>query len=208
MKSKFFIKDTRTFSERVIDFSYSLLFWRGRKKGMIHTRNIEWDDFRYIFFPKGYEKYGYLGMVPYDKDSDIGKAMLPLILAMDYEAKPKWCPRWFLRFLEVFGNDKSLVRVRNHKLSNLHRRLTKGIMMWDYKTKWESYDLRISVAAPEHLQDLAMWIESGFYNRGYEEDLIRQIKELSPDYPIVRGSINWLKEQLEDIQNGKKEKIN
>jgi hypothetical protein len=109
-------------------------------------------------------------MIPYDKDSDIGKAMLPLILAMDYEAKPKWCPRWFLRFLEVFGNDKSIVRVRNRKLSNLHSKLTKGIMMWDYKTKWTHYDLRISISAPEYLQELAMWIEDGFYRRGEKQE--------------------------------------
>ena len=75
-----------TFKERMDSLKYSILFWKGRKKGMIHTRDLEWDDLRYIFFPKGYEKYGYLGMIPYDKDSDIGKAMFPLILAMEYEA--------------------------------------------------------------------------------------------------------------------------
>ena len=99
MRSKFEIKDNRPFSVKAKSFGQSMLFWRGRSKGMIHTRNIELDDLRYIFFPKGYEKYGYLGMIPYNQDSDIGKAMFPLILAMDYEAKPKWCPRWFLRFL-------------------------------------------------------------------------------------------------------------
>jgi hypothetical protein len=166
MRTKFETKDNRPLSEKSKSFLQSMIFWKGRSKGMIHTRNIELDDLRYIFFPKGYEKYGYLGMIPYDKDSDIGKAMFPLVLAMDYEAKPKWCPRWFLRFLEVFGNDKSIVRVRNRKLSNLHRKLTKGIMMWDYKTKWQWYDLRISIAAPDYLQDLADDIEYGFYKRG------------------------------------------
>jgi hypothetical protein len=168
--SKFEIKDNRTFSEKAKSFGQSMLFWEGRKKGMIHTRNIELDDLRYIFFPKGYEKYGYLGMIPYDKDSDIGKAMFPLVLAMDYEAKPKWCPRWFLRFLEVFGDDKSIVRVRNRALHNLKRNLTKGIMMWDYKTKWQWYDLRISIAAPEYLQNLADDIEDGFYKRGEKQE--------------------------------------
>jgi len=166
--SKFYTPPT--FKQRLNSLKYSFLFWKGRKKGMIHTRSLEWDDLRYIFFPKDYEKYGYLGMIPYNKDSEIGKAMFPLILAMDYEAKPKWCPRWFLRFLEVFGNDKSIVRVRNRRLSNLHRQLTKGIMMWDYKTKWEWYDLRISIAAPEYLQNLADDIERGFYERGKEKE--------------------------------------
>ena len=77
MRSKFEIKDNRPFSEKSKSFLQSMVFWRGRKKGMIHTRNIELDDLRYIFFPKGYEKYGYLGMIPYNKDSDIGKAMFP-----------------------------------------------------------------------------------------------------------------------------------
>jgi hypothetical protein len=70
----------------------------------------------------------------------------------------------------VFGNDRSIVRVRNHKLHNLHRKLTKGIRLNDYKTKWQWYDLRISISAPEYLQNLADDIESGFYNRGEKEE--------------------------------------
>jgi hypothetical protein len=169
--NKFYVK--KPFKQRAINFAHSLVFWKGRKKGIIHTRNIEWEDIRYIFAPKNFnEKYGYLGCVPYDENSKIFKAMLPLVLAMDYEAKPKWCPRWFLRFLDVFGNDRSIVRVRNHKLHNLYNKLTRGIRINDYKTKWYWYDLRISITAPEYLQNLADDIESGFYNRGekYEKE--------------------------------------
>ena len=61
MRSKFEIKDNRPFSTKAKSFGQSLLFWRGRSKGMIYTRNITLDDLRYIFFPKGFEKYGYLG---------------------------------------------------------------------------------------------------------------------------------------------------
>ena len=168
--SKFKVKDPRTFSERVKSFGQSMLFWKGRKKGMIHTRNLEWDDLRYIFFPSKLEKYGYLNITFYRDDSPYYLALLPLVLAMDHEAKPKWCPRWFLRFLHVFGNDKSLVRVRNRRLSNLHRKLTKGIQFWDWKTKWTHYDLRISISAPEHLQNLADDIEYGFYKRGEKQE--------------------------------------
>ena len=60
-----------------------------------------------------------------------------LVIAVDYEARPWWCPRWFLRFLHLFGNDNSLVRVRNFRLNRLHTKITKGIFMWDYKTKWQ-----------------------------------------------------------------------
>jgi hypothetical protein len=166
--NKFYVK--KPFKQRAVNFAHSLLFWKGRKKGMIHTRNIEWEDIRYIFAPENFhEKYGYLG-VGVGEDSYYFKALYPLVLAMDYEAKPKWCPRWFLRFLDVFGNDRSIVRVRNHKLHNLHRKLTKGIRLNDYKTKWQWYDLRISISAPEYLQNLADDIESGFYNRGEKEE--------------------------------------
>ena len=168
--SKFYIKDNRTFAEKLKSFGQSLLFWKGRKKGMIHTRNLEWDDLRYIFFPSKLERYGYLGITLDREDSPYFKAIYPLVLAMDYEAKPDWCPRWFLRFLHVFGNDKSIVRVRNRRLSNLHRKLTKGIQFWDWKTKWNWYDLRISITAPKHLQNLADDIEYGFYKRGEKNE--------------------------------------
>lgn len=170
--NKFYVK--KPFKQRAINFAHSLVFWKGRKKGMIHTRDIEWNDIRYIFAPKNFEeKYGYLGSVPYG-DGGLAKAIRPLILALDYEAKPKWCPRWFLRFLDVFGNDRSIVRVRNFKLHNLFIKLTKNIRINDYKTKWYWYDLRISVVAPEYLQNLAEDIEQGFYERGEMQEKVAQ----------------------------------
>ena len=203
---KFSFTDTRTKSEKVKSFFESLLFWRGRKKGMIHTRNIQLRDLRFIFFPKGFDKYGYLGITFFKEDGEIFNSLYPLVLAMDHEAKPYWCPRWFLRFLHVFGNDMSIVRVRNRALHNLHRKLTMGIQFWDWKTKWYSYDLRISISAPKHLQNLADDIERGFYKRGYEEELIEKIKNINPNYPIVRGSSKWLEEQLEILENDKETK--
>jgi hypothetical protein len=196
--NKFYVK--KPFKQRAINFAHSLLFWRGRKKGMIHTRNIEWEDIRYIFAPENFhEKYGYLG-VGVGEDSYYFKALYPLVLAMDYEAKPKWCPRWFLRFLEVFGNDKSIVRVRNRRLADLHRKLTKGIMFTDWKTKWQDYDLRIHINAPKHLQDLAEDIEDGFYSRGRQEELVAKIKKLDPNAGIIWGSIDRLEKQLEKLE--------
>jgi hypothetical protein len=205
MESKFQLKDDRTFTEKLKSFGQSLLFWKGRpsRNGFVHTRDLEWRDIRYIFFPKGFEeKYGYLGTAIWE-DSSFFKYIYPLVLAMDYEAKPKWCPRWFLRFLHVFGDDKSMVRVRNHKLSHLHRRLTKGITFWDWKTKWSDYDLRISISAPQHLQDLADDIEQGFYSRGRQKELVDQIKKLDPNANVIWGSIQRLEKQLEDLENTK-----
>jgi hypothetical protein len=196
--SKFYIPPT--FKQRMESLKYSILFWKGRSKGMIYTRSIELDDFRYIFFPKGFEKYGYLGTQIWNEDGSYFKAMYPLVLAMDYEAKPKWCPRWFLRFLHVFGADKSIVRVRNRKLNDLHKKLTKGIAFWDYKTKWNDYDLRISISGPEHLQDLADDIENGYYSRGKQEELVAEIKKLDPNASIIWGSIERLEKQLEKLE--------
>jgi hypothetical protein len=201
MVNKFgLFKDNRPLKQKVKYFLEGLIFWRGRSKGMIYTRDTDWSDIREVFFPNGFEeKYGYLGSVPYNENSELFKAMYPLVLAMDYEAKPKWCPRWFLRFLHLFGNDKSIVRVRNFSLHKLHRRLTKGIVLIDYKTKWEWYDLRISISAPKHLQDLANAIESDFYSRGRQEEIAGQIKQLDPEAKIMMGSVDLLIKQYNEL---------
>lgn len=206
MESKSKIKDNRPLSQKVGYFLEGLLFWKGRSKGMIYTRDIDLDDIREVFFPNGFEeKYGYLGSVPYDEKSELFKAMYPLILAMDYEAKPKWCPRWFLRFLHLFGNDKSIVRVRNFTLHNLYKKLTKGIMLIDYKTKWEWYDLRISISAPKHLQDLASAIENDFYSRGRQEEIVEKILELDSKASIIWGSVDRLIKQYNELVDKKSE---
>ena len=193
-----------TIKERLTSLEYSFLFWKGRKKGMIHTRNIVLDDFRYIFFPKNFaDKYGYLGTSVWNEDSVYFKALYPLVLALDYKAKSKWCPRWFLRFLHVFGADKSIVRVRNWRLNNLLSKLTKGIAFVDWKTKWTDYDLRISIHAPAHLQNLASAIENEFYSRGRQKELVEQIKELDPNARIVWGSVERFEEQLEKLEQRK-----
>lgn len=144
-----------------------MILFKGKRKGIIHTMDITSNDIRVVFFPKNFhETYSYLGSVPYDEEGAVFKAMYPLVLLMDKEAKPWWCPRWFLRFLHLFGNDWSIVRVRNFTLHNLSKRITRNIMMYDYKTKWSEYDLRISIVAPEYLQDLADMIERDFFNQG------------------------------------------
>lgn len=172
--------------------------FKGKKYGIVHTRDITLDDIRAVFFPKDfYEKYLYLGAVPYNEEGKIFKAIYPLILALDNHAKPWWCPRWFLRFLHLFGSDNSCVRVRNFFLHNLKGKITKGTMIFDYKTKWEWYDLRISVHAPEEFQDMADAIEYFFYTNGRKTDLLEKIencgipKEMYHEFMTV--------EQLEKI---------
>jgi len=178
-----------------------MIILKGKRKGMVHTMNIEWRHIRAVFFPRGFhEKYGYLGSVPYQNDRPYFKAIYPLVLSMDYEAKPKWCPRWFLRFLHLFGSDNSVVRVRNFYLHGLSKKLTKGIFFWDWKTKWTDYDLRISISGPEHLQNLADAIESQFYREGYRNELLEKIKDLAPDMEIYNTSTSNLKKILADLR--------
>jgi hypothetical protein len=200
-------KDNRPFSVKVKSFMQSLLFWKGRKKGMIHTMDIKWDHIRAVFFPKdAHEKYRYLGSVPWNTDGDIFKAMEPLIVFMDSKAKPWWCPRWFLRFLNLFGNDNSIVRVRNRFLHNLHNQITKGYRIYDYKTKWTNYDLRISIGGNEQMWWITEAIESYFYQKGYKAELLELIGRINPKRAevITDWTTNMLKEELEKLENNRK----
>ena len=144
--------------------------FRGKKYKYIHTRDIYLDDIRAVFFPKNFwEKYRYLGIVPYKEEGRIFDALLPLVLLMDYDSKPWWCPRWFLRFLHLFGNDNSVVKVRNWKLHRLFTKLTKNNRLLDYKTKWSDNDLRIHAYGSERVMNLADDIERGFYSRNKKD---------------------------------------
>ena len=201
MKKSKFYRPT-PFKEQVVDFFKSLLFWKGRKRGMVHTMNLKWDHVRAVFFPKNfYEKYHYLGCVPWNEEGDIFKAMEPLVIFMDSKAKPWWCPRWFLRFLHLFGNDNSLVRVRNRFWSDLSNRITKGYMIWDYKTKWHHYDLRISVQGNEQMNWLADAIEDKFYRDGRREDLLDQLKELNPEKDYSFKMLTELEEEISRLHD-------
>ena len=159
------------------------------KGGFVHFQDITIDHIRAVFFPKDfYEKYQYLGSVPWKSEGDIFKMMEPLVIFMDYKAKPWWCPRWFLRLLHLFGSDNSLVRMRNLYLHNLLRRLTKGIFMWDWKTKWHDYDLRVSISGDKQMQEIADMIENYVYTKGFTEKMLKEINDSDlrdqlPPYP-------------------------
>lgn len=203
-KSKFYVPPS-PFKQRVINFFKSLLFWKGRKKGMIHTMNLEWNDVRAVFFPKNFhEKYGYLGSVPWNEEDDIFKVMEPLVIYMDYKAKPWWCPRWVLRFLHLFGSDNSIVRVRNWTLHNLSKKLTKGYLITDYKTKWTWYDLRIYIHGTDDMYNLALAIEQRYYERGRRLDLINKLSKLTGN--DKKAYEHWMLSELESAIEKLKEK--
>jgi hypothetical protein len=180
-----------------------MILFKGKKAklGPVHTMNITLDDIRAVFFPKTFhEKYRYLGSVPWNEKGDIFKAMEPLVIFMDYKAKPKYCPRWFLRFLYLFGRDNSIVRVRNRKLADLHSKLTNGIFLVDYKTKWDDYDLRISICGDKQLNDLASDIETMFYRNGFRAHLLEVIKKKEPSFNKDYMSLEKLAKYADELE--------
>lgn len=170
------------------------------KSGPVHTRNVTIDDLVKVFIPKTFnDKYSYIGSVPWNEDGDIFKVMEPLVIFIDYKMRPTWCPKWLLRFLHLFGNDNSIVRIRNWKLHRLFNKITKGYMLVDYKTKWEWYDLRISVRGCQQVQDLADMIESTYYRKGRKIDLIGNIKSIEKDFNSDFMCLNDLQEYYDNL---------
>lgn len=180
-----------------------MIIFKGKKRKYIHTMDITLKDIRAMFLPFTFnEKYKYLGSVPWKESGEIFQAMEPLIIFMDSKAKPWWCPRFVLRFLHLFGDDNSIVRVRNRFLSDLKRKITKGYTLVDYKTKWEWYDLRISIYGTKQMQDLADAIEAKFYEDGRRIDLADQIKDLDPNTKFNNGyTIKTLQDELDRLMN-------
>ena len=54
--------------------------------------------------------------------------------------------------------------------------------------------------AQRALQDLAGWIEHGFYSDGRQKELVEQIKALDPEASIIWGSVSRLEKQLEELE--------
>jgi len=183
-----------------------MILFKGKKKGIIHTMDIRLKDVIAVFVPKNFhEKYKYLGSVPWREEGGIFKALEPLVIFMDYKARPKWCPRWVLRFLHLFGSDNSIVRVRNWRLHNLKNDLTKGYMIFDYKTKWADYDLRISITGDGQCQDLANSIEQYYYKEGYRKNLAERIKDIDKDTKYNSGySTESLEKELNRLEEHQK----
>lgn len=158
--------------------------------------SIKYKDIKTIFFPKNsHEKYKYLGSVPWNDEGDIFKAMEPLIIYMDAKAKPWWCPRWVLRFLHLFGNGNSVIFVRNRWLHNLYKKITKGYLIVDYKTKWSEYDLRISIYGDDKMNWIAEAIEEKFHNDGYKEYLKQSLTKVNKKTSYNYYSIDELKKE-------------
>jgi len=100
---------------------------------------ITWQEIEWCFSNRRDYKYDYLGYTfnlfkeeagePYQVIEDV-------IKLVDSKAKPWWCPRFVLNLLNLYGNDNSLVRVRNQTLHNLLNKITKGYRIYDIKEKF------------------------------------------------------------------------
>jgi len=107
---------------------------KGKQKGMVYLRPITAGRIINCFR----ERRMYLG-IDWNlfKEGTEGYVLIEEFLDfVASKAKRWWTPWWFLNLLHLFGNDNSIVRCRNHKLSAWHRTLTNGIMITDVKEKW------------------------------------------------------------------------
>ena len=74
--------------------------------------------------------------------------------------------------------------------------------IFDFKTKWEWYDLRISVYGDDKIHNLSNAIESEYYKKGCRKDLADQIKQLNPTTEFHSGyTIDMLKKELDRLEN-------
>lgn len=133
---------------------------------------------RAILFPKDFhERYHHVGTFWFTEGKQSEKWILPIVLLLDYKMRPRWCPQVLLRIITYLATGFSIVRVRNNWIYyNVYLKITKGIKFWDWKTKWENYDLRISVHADENTHWLCEAIEAKAYRDGCREEMISELK--------------------------------
>lgn len=134
---------------------------KGKDTGSVYLQEITVDKIRAVFFPKNeQEKYKYLGITwnIFREGSEEYKALQEFYRKVDRRVKPWWCPRFVLRFLHLFGNDNSVIRVRNYRLYRLHKFLTGGVFIRDVKTKYGT--LRIYGEFDEYTSGLIKKLEN------------------------------------------------
>jgi hypothetical protein len=128
---------------------------KGSTAFKVTLQHITIGDVLECFFPIPGSEYSYLGYSTYDYTFILpGERLLrDFFKEVDRVARPWWCPKFVLHLLNLFGNDRSLVRVRNRFLAGVFFRLTKGIRVTDIKWKYKTF--RIYGNFTEELQTLA-----------------------------------------------------
>ena len=139
--------------------------------GRVHTMDITVGHVLKCVFPERGNEYDYLGYAWYNinKDGTLNaedRLLRGFFKQVDKVARPWWCPRFVLRLLHLFGSDNSIVRVRNWKLHNLERRLTKGIAITDTKWKYDSFRIygNFTKELDQLAADTCMKIENEYEN--------------------------------------------
>ena len=136
----------------------------------VKFQKIKFKQIWKCFFPGDY-KYSYLGYTynPYEKGTKEYAIIQKFIIDVDKIARPKYCPKFILRLLQLFGNDNSIVRLRNRRFSEWLRKILKGIMITDLKTKWDEYDIRIYGYFPKEIDEKIEEIEKLFEQLSIEK---------------------------------------
>jgi len=90
------------------------------------------------FFPNEYTEFIYLGTIDYlfEKNTKEYNIIRDFILVVDGVARPKWCPKWFLRLLELYKDNNSIV-------NKLHSKITKNIRITNMSTTYHSHNIII-----------------------------------------------------------------
>ena len=158
------------------NFKNIVLFkgWKA-KSGPVHTIDITVSHIINCFFPQKGDEYSYLGYAYYYVKEDgrltySNQLELDFFKAVDKVARPWWCPKFILRLTHLFGNDNSIIRMRNSNIANLHTKITKGIMITDIKWKYDSF--RIYGYFTKELDELAKELcnkMEDYYNDKNEE---------------------------------------
>jgi hypothetical protein len=105
------------------------------------------------------DKYSYLGVYwnIFNEGTDNYNILDKFIKDVDKIVKPKYIPRWFLNLLHLWGNDNSIIKVRNRRISQYKDKLTKSILITDIKIKYGT--IRIYGYFPQSIEDLITEVE-------------------------------------------------
>jgi hypothetical protein len=86
-------------------------------------------------------------------------------------------------------------------LHDTFNKITKGYGIWDYKTKWTDYDLRISIAGDEQCQNLADSIRSKYYRDGHRAELYQRIIDIDKETKLKPySSLEDLKKEIDRLE--------
>ena len=110
-----------------------------------------------VIFPRNEnEKYKYLGDFYVCKTDKYYSIIMPIVKLMDRKARPRWCPRVFLRFLSVFGEN-------NNRMQEMCKKLIKDYRFIGWKVDEKKHTIFISLYGDDEINFMVYQIEKNFY---------------------------------------------